>query len=211
MSDALQHAMTGGVWIALSLVALLAWLEYVFPPVPGDSTMLFGFFLAGRGALPIAAVIAAAFGGGVLGAWTAYRLGARLGRGYFFLRSAWAAEELARIERWFARYGARFLLVNRFLPGVRAFFLYAAGIGRMPARGVLLWSGASNALWVALLAWAGTRLGSSWDEVRVVFGRYVWGIAIVLGTYGVASIARARRKRRAAALRPSSGAAPRSS
>ena len=196
MGEAIQHAMAAHAWEALILVFLLAWLEYVFPPVPGDSTMLFGFFLAGTGALSFAAIFLAALSGSVLGALTAFRFGARLGRTYFFLKSAWAREELDRVERWFGRFGPRLLAANRFIPGVRGFFLYAAGMGRMEARGVAIYSSLSNVLWVTVLAWGGTGLGSTWEDVRVVFRRYVWGIAIFLGLYLGLSIARARRRRR---------------
>jgi membrane protein DedA with SNARE-associated domain len=198
MGEAIQHAMAVHVWEALLLVFLLGWLEYVFPPVPGDSTLLFGFFLAGAGALRLPAVFAAALLGSILGALTAYRFGRRLGRSYFFLRSAWAKGELDKVERWFGRFGPRLLAVNRFIPGLRGFFLYAAGIGGMELRSVLIYSSLSNVLWVALLAWGGTSLGSTWDEVRVVFRRYVWGIGVFLGIYVVWTIARARRRRRAA-------------
>ena len=196
MGEAIQHAMAAHAWEALVIVFLLAWLEYVFPPVPGDSTMLFGFFLSGSGALSFPAVFLAALSGSVLGALTAYRLGTRLGRTYFFLKSAWAREELDKVERWFGRFGPRLLAVNRFIPGVRGFFLYAAGIGRMEARGVVIYSSLSNVLWVAVLAWGGTGLGSTWEDVRVVFRRYVWGIAVFLAVYLGLSIARSRRRRR---------------
>src|SRR6266699_466543 len=151
MSEAIQNAIEDHASSGLFLVVLLAWLEYVFPPSPGDSTMLFAFFLAGRGSMSLPAVAVAALSGSVLGAMTAYAIGARLGRSYFFLRSGWAREELARIERWYARHGARFLLINRFLPGVRGFFLYAAGITRLQAGAVLIHSTASNILWILLL------------------------------------------------------------
>ena len=196
MSEAIQHAMIAHAWTALLLVFLLAWLEYVFPPVPGDSTMLFGFFLAGMGTLSFPAAVGAALSGSVIGALTAYGLGARLGRSYFFLRSAWARQELDRVERWLARLGPRLLAVNRFLPGVRGFFLYTAGIGRMDARAVIAYSTLSNALWITLLAWGGAGLGSNWEDVRRVFQRYVWGIAVVLGVYAAWTIARARRRLR---------------
>jgi len=203
MTEAIQGAIAAHALPGLLLVAVLAWLEYVFPPAPGDSTMLFAFFLAGRGALPLPAVVAVALAGSVLGAMTAYAIGARAGRGYFLLRSEWARGELLRIEGWFARAGAWLLLLNRFLPGVRGFFLYAAGISRLGARRTLIYSTAGNVLWVALIAWGGTSLGSTWDEVRVVFRRYVWGIAIVLAIYAVLTIVRSRR-RRSAPVMPSS-------
>ena len=203
MSESIQSVMAAHAWTGLGLIFLFAWLEYVFPPVPGDSTMLFGFFLAGAGVEPFPLVAAAAISGSVLGAATAYAVGARLGRTYFFLRSAWAREELSRLERWFARFGPRLLLINRFLPGLRGFFLYAAGIGRVRLSSVLIYSTVSNLLWVALLAWAGTSLGTSWEEVRLVFRRYVWGIGVFVGVYLVLTIVRARRRRRMA-LTPSS-------
>lgn len=183
----------------LLLVALMAFLEYIVPPVPGDSTMLFACFLAATGTLPWAPVILACLFGSVAGAAGAYAIGARLGRSYFFLRSNWAGHELARLERGFRRYGPRLLLVNRFLPGVRAVFLYAAGIGRLGWRAVLVDATISNVLWVALIAWASRSLGSSWDEVSVVFRRYVWSIAVLTTLYVVVTIIRARRRRRAAA------------
>src|SRR3989441_10450182 len=88
MSEAIQSAMAAHAWAALLLVFLLAWLEYVFPPVPGDSTMLFGFFLAGAGALPLPAGVGAPPSGGGVGAPTAPTLGAGVGGAPFFLVAA---------------------------------------------------------------------------------------------------------------------------
>jgi membrane protein DedA with SNARE-associated domain len=196
VSEAIQEAIRAHPLAAPFIVFLLAWLEYVFPPVPGDSTMLFGCFLAGAGLLPPVTVSAAALLGSVLGAITAYGAGRRLGRSYFFLRTAWARQELERLERGFTRYGARLLAINRFLPGVRGFFLYAAGIGRLGWRPVLVYSTLSNVLWVALIVWAGNSLGESWEQVSVMFRRYVWGIAIVMTIYVGWTVVRMRRRRR---------------
>jgi membrane-associated protein len=209
--SAIEEALRQGPLLGLALVLLFAWLEYVFPPAPGDTTILLGFFLAGLGILDGAAVTAAALLGSIAGALTAYRVGGRLGRAYFFLRSAWAREELDRLERALARHGARFLSVNRFLPGVRGLFLYAAGMGRLAWRPVLAYSTLSNVLWIALIAWVGTGLGSSWEEVRAVFRRYVWGIGVLVAAYLVVSTVRRRRRARAAAagpVSPSCGAGP---
>jgi len=180
----------------LLLVAVIAWLEYVFPPAPGDSVMLLACFLAGAGSLPKSGTIAACLLGSVAGAFTAYWFGRRLGTSYFFLRSEWARHELERLERGFGRFGARLLAVNRFLPGIRGVFLYGAGIGRVPFRDVALYATLSNVLWVMLIAWAGTSLGSSWEDVERIFRRYVWAIGILTAVYVVVSIVRARRRRR---------------
>ena len=213
MIEALRTTLLSHPAEGLCLVFLLAWLEYVFPPVPGDSTMLLACFLAGAGALPKAPTYGACFFGSVAGALTAYAAGARLGRSYFFLRSEWAAGELRKFERGLERFGARLLAVNRFLPGVRAVFLYGAGIGRLPLRQVAIYSTLGNGLWVALLAWGGTRLGSSWEEVQRVFSRYALGIGAVLAIYVAIGYVRARRRARAAraarhAAKPGERAAP---
>jgi membrane protein DedA with SNARE-associated domain len=138
----------------------------------------------------------------VAGALTAYGLGGRAGRAYFFLRSRWARRELERLHTAFARYGPRLLLLNRFLPGIRGLFLFAAGGGRVALRPVLIWSTASNVLWIALIGFVGVRIGSSWEEVRGLFRRYVWVVGIAVTVYLVTSIARQRarirRERRAA-------------
>jgi membrane protein DedA with SNARE-associated domain len=203
MFQEVQATLLAHPWPGLLLVVVMAVLEYIVPPVPGDSTMLFACFLAGTGALSLPAAIAACVAGSIAGAAAAYAIGSRIGHSYFLLRSAWAREELARLERGYRRYGPRLLVINRFLPGVRGVFLYGAGIGRLGWRPVMIYSTVSNVLWVALLAWGGARLGGSWDEVSVVFRRYAWGVAVGVTIYAGLSVARARRRRRTAA-RPSS-------
>jgi len=194
MSQAIQEAVRSSAWAAILLCALLAWLEYVFPPSPGDTTVLFAFFLAGAGSLPLPAVAMAAFGGSLAGAMTAWAAGRLWGRSYFFLRSRWARHELDRLEGAFGRHGAPLLLLNRFLPGVRGLFLYAAGIGGVGWRPVLVYSTISNVLWLGLLAWGGTHLGSSWEDVQALFKRYVWGVGIVVAAYVIWTIRRRRRR-----------------
>ena len=194
-----QQLLLDHPWPGLLLVVLMAFLEYIFPPVPGDSTMLFACFLGGIGVLPFPLAVLAGLGGSVAGAAGAYAIGVRLGRTYFFLRSDWAREELARLERGYRRYGPSLLVVNRFLPGVRGVFLYGAGIGRLGWRPVMIYSTVSNVLWVGLIAWGGRSLGATWEEVSVVFRRYVWAIGIGTTLYVVASILRGRRRRRAEA------------
>ena len=83
MIQVLQH---DNMWLGIALVAFAGMAEYIFPPFPGDSLMLFGFFLAGRGDLPLAGVFGGAFLGSLVGAELAYQLGARLGGSYFFLQ-----------------------------------------------------------------------------------------------------------------------------
>ena len=208
MIEAVRHTLVLHPWSGLLVVALMAWLEYVFPPVPGDSTMLLACCLAGTGALPRVPTVAACLGGSILGAMTAYLAGRRLGHAYFFLRSEWAKGELAKFERGIRKFGARALAVNRFLPGVRSVFLYGAGIGRLPLRPVLVYSTLSNVLWVGLMAWVGARLGTSWDEVQRVFRRYALVAGALFALYVAFTMAAGWRRRRARAADGPAGGPP---
>lgn len=168
-------------WLAFTVLFAAGLLEYLFPPVPGDSTMLFGFFLVGRGDLPLWLAFGAALAGSTAGALLAYRIGYRVGGRYFFLaRSARAGSVRATLERWFERYGARIVVVNRFLPGVRAFFLFLAGMRRLPLGQVMLYASISNLGLLLMFAFLGTRLGQAWDEVERGFRAAFLGLGLLL-------------------------------
>ena len=189
----------GHPWVGLILVALAGTGEYLFPPLPGDTVMLFGFFLAARGDLPFGWVLASALGGSMIGAELAYSLGSRLGHSYFFIRrSRVASSALPTLERYFRRFGVGMILVNRFLPVLRGFFLFAAGMGRMSRGATFLCASFSNLAWILLIAWVGHRFGTSWERLLGVFRSYASILGVVFLTYAVFTLIRYRLRRKAA-------------
>jgi membrane protein DedA with SNARE-associated domain len=187
----------GHPWLGLLLVAAAATGEYLFPPLPGDTVMLFGFFLAGHGDLPFAWVLASALGGSMLGAEVAYSLGDRLGHSYFFIRrSRLAAAALPTLERYFQRFGVGMVLVNRFLPVLRGFFLFAAGMGKMPRGATFICATLSNVAWILLIAWVGHRFGTSWDRLQGIFRTYVSILGVLFLAYTTWTLIRYRMRRR---------------
>jgi membrane protein DedA with SNARE-associated domain len=171
-------------------------MEYLLPPFPGDTLMLLGFFLAGHGDLPFPGVLAAALGGSMVGAEAAYRLGGKMGKSYFFLRrSRLTATALPSLERYLQRFGTGLLLVNRFLPVLRGFVLYAAGMARRPRTSTFLCANGSNLAWVLLIAWVGHRFGTSWSRLQGVFRAYTGLIGAVLLAYVAFTLLRHRFRR----------------
>jgi membrane-associated protein len=87
------------------------------------------------------------------------------------------------VEAGYARWGAWFLLANRFLPGIRAFLFVGAGAARLPVGKVLLWGGISAAAWNALLLLVGAYLATNLTEFVGWLERYTalaWmGMALV--------------------------------
>jgi membrane protein DedA with SNARE-associated domain len=189
----------GSPWLGLMLVAAAGTGEYLFPPLPGDTVMLFGFFLAGRGDLPFAWVLVSALGGSMLGAEVAYSLGDRLGHSYFFIRrSRVAAAALPTLQRYFQRFGVGMILVNRFLPVLRGFFLFAAGMGKMPRGATFVCATFSNLAWILLIAWVGHRFGTSWERLQGIFRTYASVLGVLFLGYTAWTLIRYRMRRKAA-------------
>jgi membrane protein DedA with SNARE-associated domain len=160
-----------------------SFVEYVFPPFPGDTIVLLGAWYAVHGALSWPATFAAVTAGAVAGAYLDWRLGRALSPAVEsrVVRSRMGAHQLARFEAAYRRWGGLLLVANRFLPGVRPFLFVAAGAVRIPLPRVLLLGGLSAALWNALLLAVGALLARNLDELVGIFARYTSAAWIALG------------------------------
>ena len=156
----LAHLVTwllGHPMLIVVIVFASAAIEYVFPPFWGDTFMLAGCYTAGLDHARIPAVFAALFAGSCVGAVAAWWLGRRFGEASMrFVRRSTRAQRIhARAEQLYEKHGARVLALNRFLPGLRAFFLPMAGAGNMRFRPMLVWSTVSNLLYCGVLIGVG--------------------------------------------------------
>ena len=199
LSEAL--ARTGPAAPAILFLGSL--VEYVFPPFPGDTLVVLGAWYAVNGKISWPLAFAAVTAGAVAGAWIDYRIGVALGaaleRGAM-RRGPITLEHVRRVEAGYARWGAWFLLANRFLPGIRAFLFVGAGAARLPVGKVLLWGGISAAAWNALLLLVGALLVSNLSEFVGWLERYTalaWMFMAVAAALLLArfALAAARRKK----------------
>ena len=154
----------------LVLMALSA-LENVFPPVPADTAVALGAFLARRGELSVVPLAILCWAANLASAAGTYALGRRHGRGFF--RDGWGRklmppETLAALEEAYGRWGTAGIFLSRFLPGLRAAVPPFAGVaGLSPAR-ALVPAAAASAIWYAFLAFAGYALAQNWEAVKVL-------------------------------------------
>jgi len=175
-------------------------VEYVFPPFPGDTLVLLGAWYAVHGDLSWPLTFLSVTAGAVAGAWIDYQVGAALGRRLdrsAERRGPLTADRLHRVEQGYRRYGAWFLVANRFLPGVRAFLFVAAGASGMPKGRVLLYGGISAAVWNALLLVAGAFLVRNLDEMVQLLERYTDAAWAVIAAVAAVLVVRALWLRRA--------------
>jgi membrane-associated protein len=177
MLDEFLHRLEHGpLYWSYLLVAASAAIEYVFPPIPGDTVALFAVALAARAQLNWLFVYVSMTLGAIAGGLAAWGFGAWLARHEdswpSFLKSPRATRALDAVRRGYDRHGAMYLAANRFLPALRAFFFVGAGLSRMSLGAVVLYGGISAALWNAMLLGAGYAVGSNWEALSDLAERY---------------------------------------
>jgi membrane-associated protein len=190
-----------GPWAPLLLFGA-AFIEYVFPPYPGDLLVVLGAWYAVHGELSWPAVYGAVTAGAVAGAWVDHRVGAWVGDR--LEHSPLAARflspgQLAQFEAAYRRWGSWLLLLNRFFPGVRGFLFLAAGASGIPLGRTLLLGGISAAVWNGLLLAAGVLVADNLGELVALVDRYTLAAGAATGVALVVALARVLWKRRSRA------------
>jgi membrane protein DedA with SNARE-associated domain len=154
----------------LVLMALSA-LENVFPPVPADTAVALGAFLARRGEISVVPLALLCWAANIASAAGMYVVGRRHGRGFF--REGWGrkilpASALTALEEAYGRWGTVGIFVSRFLPGLRAAVPPFAGIAGLGAARALVPAAAASAIWYAFLGFAGYQVAQNWEAVKAM-------------------------------------------
>ncbi|MBN1946468.1 MAG: VTT domain-containing protein [Bradymonadales bacterium] len=155
------------VWLIL---ALAAGIEYVIPPFPGDVIVLGGGILTGSKGVQAFPVFLAVTLGSVWGAALDFEFGRWLARPGTGRLKRWAARPrvhraVDRVCRGFSKHGDLYLVLNRFLPGIRAFFFVAAGMAGMGRLRTLTLAFLAALLWNGLLLAVGLAIGANLDAI----------------------------------------------
>lgn len=182
---------------ALAVLGGSAMVEYLFPPFPGDTITLFGAVLITAYGWSFAAVFTTVMLGSMAGAMADFYLGHHLRRRRS--RKPGAGRRSAIIDRLvgkFHRHGALYLVINRFVPGIRALFFVAAGMAGMEPGKVLIYATISAALWNLGIIALGGLLGANLDTMREIVGDYYLVAWCILGVIVAALIARKLWSRR---------------
>lgn len=162
--DWLTHLPLGALYSALALAAAL---ENIVPPIPADTVVALGSFLAARGQGSLWLSFAATLGGNIVGATIMFAVGRRYGAGFVRRRIPGldAAKHERRLRALHGKYGLAALFFSRFLPGVRAVVPPFAGALRLsPVRSIAA-MGLASALWYGAITWLAYRVGNSWEAL----------------------------------------------
>ena len=167
-------------------IVLLMAIESACIPLPSEIIMPFAGFLVFKGILNLNAVAVAGALGCVLGSIPAYYLGALGGRPMVVRYGHWvfiSSSTLTRTEQWFTRYGELTIFIGRLLPLIRTFIAFPAGVAHMNKTRFVLYTFAGSWIWCWLLAYAGMKFGSHWQDLKIYFHQFhllLIGIALLL-------------------------------
>ena len=175
-----------------------AFLENLVPPIPGDTLIVFGAYLAGMGIVRLVPAYLAMWLGSTMGCMLVYGVAYWKGRAFFlgFNSRIFSEKNLDRVEAGFLRYGDRIVIFNRFLPTVRAFVGIVAGICRIHPVRMLVYVVLSTLLWNSLLVYFGLKVGENWWLVVDVLRAYNRMILVLMVAGGIGYWLWRRKKRR---------------
>ena len=150
-------------------IFLLLVLGIVGLPVPDETLLTFTGYLVFKEHLSLTLAFVAALSGSICGITISYVLGRTFGirlihRYGKYLRIR--EEHLERAHAWFERVGYWSLTFGYFIPGVRHFTAYAAGMSNLKTQHFVLFAYSGACLWVTTFLTLGYFLGERWETVQ---------------------------------------------
>jgi membrane protein DedA with SNARE-associated domain len=178
-----QHVLA---WITqygyLAIFSLLVF-GIVGLPVPDETLLTFTGYLVFKGHLSPLLAFLAAFGGSACGITLSYTLGRTFGLQLIHRYGRYVRiteDHINKAHAWFARVGHWGLTFGYFIPGVRHFTAYAAGMSAVEAPQFALFAYSGAALWAASFISLGYFLGERWQVVQKNVDQYLKGVAVAL-------------------------------
>ncbi|MFC5700271.1 VTT domain-containing protein [Cohnella faecalis] len=186
LHNAMNHY---GYWV----LGLGLMLEVLALPLPGEFLMSYAGLLVFEGKLNWFASMLAAGAGSSLGVTAAYWIGYAAGRPFFEKvgsRIHLGPDKLDKASVWFDKYGNKVLLIAYYIPGIRHFTGYFAGVTRLPFRTFALYAYTGAFIWTGLFITLGKILGPQWDHFHHSIRKYlifagILGAILLLAYYTI--------------------------
>ncbi len=185
-----------GTW-TYAILFLIIFAEtglVVTPFLPGDSLLFAAGAIAALGGLDVRVLMLLLVVAAILGDTVNYWIGARIGRRAFSGDIRFIKQEyLLRTEHFYEKHGGKTIILARFVPIIRTFAPFVAGVGIMEYRRFLLFNVVGGVVWVTLFTLAGYFFGNL-PVVKQNFSLVVLAI-IILSVLPIAiEVVKARRE-----------------
>lgn len=166
-------------YVILFTVILIETGLVIVPFLPGDSLLFATGAIAAKGSLDISSLFILLVIAGIIGDTMNYHIGKYVGpkifeKQYFFLKQ----KHIDKTKIFYEKYGGKTIIIARFIPIVRSFAPFLAGIGSMNYRRFILYNIIGCLLWVGGFLLAGYFLGNL-PAVKKNFTFIILGIIII--------------------------------
>lgn len=185
-----------GVWV-YALLFLIVFVEtglVVMPFLPGDSLLFVVGALAGADLMHLPLSMGVLLAAAVLGDQLNYSIGRRLGPRVFQWENSRFFNKAAfeQAHGFYERYGGLTIVLARFMPFIRTFAPFVAGVAAMSRLRFSAYNLAGGALWVVGVMLAGYWFGNiAW--VKANLEKIIWALVLVPSALAVVGAWRARR------------------
>lgn len=184
-----------GVWI-YAILFVIVFCEtglVVTPFLPGDSLLFAAGAIAALGGMNVHLLVALLLAAAIIGDAVNFAIGKYFGNTLFARPDSkiFKRAYLDKTHAFYAKYGGKTIILARFVPIVRTFAPFVAGMGRMDYGRFLRYNIIGAVLWVVSLTYAGYFFGEL-PVVKNNFGLVVIGIIVVSVLPMVVEIVRAR-------------------
>ncbi len=147
------------------ILALIIFCEtglIVTPFLPGDSLLFAAGALAGAGLLHLGVLILILFTAAITGDNLNFAIGNFIGHRLIESKKKWIKKEyLDRTHKFYEKHGGKTVIIARFVPIIRTFAPFVAGLGSMVYRRFILFCIGGNLLWILTFTLAGYALGNN--------------------------------------------------
>jgi membrane-associated protein len=193
------HAYGGWVYLLLFAIVFLETGLVVMPFLPGDSMLFVVGALCGLGLMSLPLALLLLMLAAVLGNQTNYSIGRRIGpRVFAWPHSRWFNRAaFDRMHAFYERYGGVTLVIARFMPFLRTFAPFVAGVAQMTRRRFAVYDVIGAVLWIGSLLLAGYFFGNL-PVVKAHLGQVIWATILIPGAVVIISAWRSSRQAAAA-------------
>ena len=185
------------VYVLLFIIVFVETGLVVMPFLPGDSLLFVVGALCGAGTLNLAFSIGLLMVAAIAGDQLNYRIGSHVGPRVFGWEQSRLFNKRAfdQAHAFYERYGAMTIILARFMPLIRTFAPFTAGVAQMDRTRFTTYNVLGGVLWVASLTLAGYLFGNLiWEQHNL--SRIIWALVLVPGLFAVFGAWKARQKTR---------------
>ncbi len=149
------------IYIILFLILFVETGLVVAPFLPGDSLLFAAGALAAGGDMNITLLLFVCFLGAFTGNQLNFSIGSGFGKSFFAQEKKYIKKEyLEKTQEFYARHGGKALIIGRYLPFIRTFVPFVAGLGKMNVTRFTIYNLIGALLWVIPVCGAGYLFGN---------------------------------------------------